>query len=102
MRQRTVDYIESHRSPPAQRCRPPSACLLLVEPTLTTRTCRAHFEFFCEEDEPIDVYCERLRKAGEWGGNMEVVAASGHFRVDVAIVSDSEHIAARRLPLLPS
>ena len=56
---------------------------------------RAHFEWFCEEDEPIDAYCARLRKAGEWGGNMEVVAASGHWKIGIAIVSDSDVKAAQ-------
>ena len=44
-----------------------------------------HFKMFVEDDEPWDDYVERLRTDGEWGGNMELVAAANRYKVHVAV-----------------
>lgn len=44
-----------------------------------------HFEHFVEDDEPWPDYVERMGVDGEWGGNIELVAASMLFRVHVVV-----------------
>ena len=44
-----------------------------------------HFKFFVEDDEPWEDYLARLRRDGEWGGNMELVAAANHFKVHIIV-----------------
>ncbi|KAJ8602496.1 hypothetical protein CTAYLR_001246 [Chrysophaeum taylorii] len=46
---------------------------------------REHFEHFVEDDEPFDDYVARMRTDGEWGGNLEMVAASMLFKSHVVV-----------------
>ncbi len=43
------------------------------------------FAPFVEDDEPFEKYCRSMRKAGTWGGNIELQAASVCFQVNVHI-----------------
>lgn len=58
IRQELMDYIDDHRE---------------------------DFEWFIEDDEPFDDYVLRLRTNGEWGGHLELRAASLHLRCTVVI-----------------
>eukprot|EP00300_Choanocystis_sp_HF-7_P013894 c18492_g1_i1.p1 GENE.c18492_g1_i1~~c18492_g1_i1.p1 ORF type:complete len:350 (+),score=95.47 c18492_g1_i1:28-1050(+) len=49
------------------------------------RTNREDFEFFIEDDEPFDDYLQRMADNAEWGGQLEITAASRLFSVDVVI-----------------
>jgi len=40
---------------------------------------------FIEDDVPFDVYCNKMRLNGTWGGNMEIQAASIVYHVNICI-----------------
>lgn len=44
-----------------------------------------HFEQFVEDEEPWGDYLARMGRDGEWGGNMEIVAASMLYEVHVVV-----------------
>lgn len=46
---------------------------------------RADFEPFVEDDEPFDRYVARMRRAGAWGGHLELQAASLCYRANIYV-----------------
>uniref|UniRef100_A0A7S3JRN2 OTU domain-containing protein n=1 Tax=Aureoumbra lagunensis TaxID=44058 RepID=A0A7S3JRN2_9STRA len=51
---------------------------------------------FVEDDEPWDEYLERMARDGEWGGNLELYAASQMYRCNIVI----HQLQAPRLEIL--
>lgn len=46
---------------------------------------RQDFEPFIEDDEPWNDYIRRMSKSGQWGGNIEIQAASLNWAVNITI-----------------
>lgn len=44
-----------------------------------------HYSPFVEDDEPWDDYVPRMKREREWGGQLEIVAASRLFQVRVGV-----------------